>query len=401
MYDARLNLSRQVAADAREYFGAQVFETVVPRNVRLAEAPSFGKPIILYDVSSHRGAGLHGRSPSELMAPAPRRGGVRPTPAAGSAAIRGRGAAPARRMSAPTRRPAGSAAGSRRCSRRRQQSSSPPARSRVARCRACRSAEIRPNPFQPPQEFRAEELADLEASLKATGCCSPSPCAERRTGDGYELIAGERRFRAASRLGWTEIPAVVQGHRRPDAAHARPRREPAARRPQSARRGRRLPAAGRRVRADAAAGRRGRREGPDDGHQLLAAADAAGRPYGDGAGGRTHRGPRARAAAAGRRARDRRAGPGDRRARASACARSSGASARAAAGQPRASTPRRAARQARPDAEVRRIEDQLRRHFQTDVAISLSEAANGRVRIAFYSTDDLDRVLDLLGTRPD
>lgn len=52
MYDARLNLSRQVAADAREYFGAQVFETIIPRNVRLAEAPSFGKPIILYDLAS-------------------------------------------------------------------------------------------------------------------------------------------------------------------------------------------------------------------------------------------------------------------------------------------------------------------------------------------------------------
>ncbi len=52
MYDARLNLSRQVAADAREYFGNKVFQSVVPRNIRLAEAPSFGKPIILYDVAS-------------------------------------------------------------------------------------------------------------------------------------------------------------------------------------------------------------------------------------------------------------------------------------------------------------------------------------------------------------
>lgn len=52
MYDARLNLSRQVATDAREYFGAKVFEAVIPRNVRLAEAPSFGKPIIVYDVGS-------------------------------------------------------------------------------------------------------------------------------------------------------------------------------------------------------------------------------------------------------------------------------------------------------------------------------------------------------------
>jgi len=52
MYDARLNLSRQVATDAREYFGSQVFETVIPRNIRLAEAPSFGKPIIVYDLAS-------------------------------------------------------------------------------------------------------------------------------------------------------------------------------------------------------------------------------------------------------------------------------------------------------------------------------------------------------------
>ena len=52
MYDARLNLSRQVATDAREYFGQTVFQTVIPRNVRLAEAPSFGKPIILYDIGS-------------------------------------------------------------------------------------------------------------------------------------------------------------------------------------------------------------------------------------------------------------------------------------------------------------------------------------------------------------
>jgi chromosome partitioning protein len=52
MYDSRLNLSRQVASEAQEYFGGKVFRTVIPRNVRLAEAPSFGKPILLYDVHS-------------------------------------------------------------------------------------------------------------------------------------------------------------------------------------------------------------------------------------------------------------------------------------------------------------------------------------------------------------
>jgi chromosome partitioning protein len=52
MYDQRLNLSRQVAEEAIEYFGSSVFRSQIPRNVRLAEAPSFGKPILLYDVAS-------------------------------------------------------------------------------------------------------------------------------------------------------------------------------------------------------------------------------------------------------------------------------------------------------------------------------------------------------------
>jgi len=52
MYDGRLNLSKQVASEARRYFPEKVYETVIPRNVRLSEAPSFGKPVLMYDVSS-------------------------------------------------------------------------------------------------------------------------------------------------------------------------------------------------------------------------------------------------------------------------------------------------------------------------------------------------------------
>jgi chromosome partitioning protein len=52
MYDARLNLCKQVAEEAKEYFGPRMFGVSIPRNVRLAEAPSFGKPILLYDVQS-------------------------------------------------------------------------------------------------------------------------------------------------------------------------------------------------------------------------------------------------------------------------------------------------------------------------------------------------------------
>jgi chromosome partitioning protein len=52
MYDDRMNLARQVAEEVRNHFGEKVYKTVIPRNVRLGEAPSFGKPIILYDIRS-------------------------------------------------------------------------------------------------------------------------------------------------------------------------------------------------------------------------------------------------------------------------------------------------------------------------------------------------------------
>ena len=52
MFDTRLRLSNQVAAEVRRYFGDKVFKTIIPRNVRLSEAPSFGKPVILYDATS-------------------------------------------------------------------------------------------------------------------------------------------------------------------------------------------------------------------------------------------------------------------------------------------------------------------------------------------------------------
>ena len=52
MFDGRLNLSRQVAAEVKSYFGKKVFETSISRNVRLAEAPSHGQPVVLYDILS-------------------------------------------------------------------------------------------------------------------------------------------------------------------------------------------------------------------------------------------------------------------------------------------------------------------------------------------------------------
>jgi chromosome partitioning protein len=67
MYDGRNNLSRQVEEEVRSHFGEQVFKTVIPRNVRLSEAPSHGRPIILYDIAS-RGAAAYLELAGEIMA---------------------------------------------------------------------------------------------------------------------------------------------------------------------------------------------------------------------------------------------------------------------------------------------------------------------------------------------
>ncbi len=75
MYDERTTLSRQVATDLRSFFGTQIFQSVIPRNVRLAEAPSFGKPIILYDIHS-KGAEGYTQLAQEVIANAEKRAGT-------------------------------------------------------------------------------------------------------------------------------------------------------------------------------------------------------------------------------------------------------------------------------------------------------------------------------------
>ena len=72
MYDERTNLGQQVATDVREFFQEKVFRTVIPRNVRLGEAPSHGMPVIVYDAKS-RGAEAYEALAREMLerSPAP------------------------------------------------------------------------------------------------------------------------------------------------------------------------------------------------------------------------------------------------------------------------------------------------------------------------------------------
>ena len=83
MYDSRLRLAKQVAEEVQKYFGDKVFETIISRNVRLSESPSFGQPVVLYDALSIgsqnyidlaeeiRGNGKKPGSPDATGSPAP------------------------------------------------------------------------------------------------------------------------------------------------------------------------------------------------------------------------------------------------------------------------------------------------------------------------------------------
>jgi chromosome partitioning protein len=95
MYDDRTTLSKQVAADLRGFFGSQVFESVIPRNVRLAEAPSHGMPVIFYDIHS-KGAESYIQLAKEVIANAQKRlgqGTERANPGAGIGLAASAGAA--------------------------------------------------------------------------------------------------------------------------------------------------------------------------------------------------------------------------------------------------------------------------------------------------------------------
>jgi ParB family chromosome partitioning protein len=70
--------------------------------------------------------------------------------------------------------------------------------------------QIGRNPFQPRKEFNSEELGELQESLSSSGLLQPITVRRRPGKDGFELIAGERRLRAAMKLGWKEIPAIIK-----------------------------------------------------------------------------------------------------------------------------------------------------------------------------------------------
>lgn len=265
-------------------------------------------------------------------------------------------------------------------------------------------AQIRANPYQPRKEFRPEELADLESSLRTSGLLQPITVRPAPSGSGFELIAGERRFRAATRLGWTEIPAIVRetddrtlltlamvenlqradldpieeadGYHRLMEEFQLSQQEVAdvvgkdRSTVANALRLRQLPAAVRRLLQE---------KQLSAGHARALLPLGAERAITDLARDVVAQGLSVREVE--RRvnaARTKPATSGRKSAAAPAAAASGGST-----------------------AEVRQIEELLRKKLQTGVQLHLTGRDRGEVRIAFFSNDDLERVLELLGVRFD
>jgi ParB family chromosome partitioning protein len=264
--------------------------------------------------------------------------------------------------------------------------------------------QIRPNPFQPRQEFRPEQLADLEASLKVNGLLQPITVRPASSGTGFELIAGERRYRAATRLGWTEIPALVKTVDDRDAlslalvenlqradldpieeaeGYQRLQQEFSATQQQVADavgKDRSTVANALRLLQLPASVRRLLQEGQlSTGHARALLGLTSERAMADLA---------RETAAAGLSVRE-----VERRVKAARPATSSAIGAKPAT----AATPGAPAASSAAAAETRRLEELLRRRLQTQVQIAASGRDRGELRIAFTSNDDLERLLDLMG----
>ncbi|MEP7087282.1 MAG: ParB/RepB/Spo0J family partition protein [Gemmatimonadota bacterium] len=257
-------------------------------------------------------------------------------------------------------------------------------------------AEIRPNPFQPRKEFRQEELAELEASLRTNGLLQAITVRKSPTGIGYELIAGERRLRAAARIGWTRIQAVLkeiddralltmalvenlqradlnpieegEGYQRLVADFSLTQQEVA----EIVGKDRSTVANMLRLLNLPQTIRTMVRDGQlTVGHARALLAVPNQRDMLELAREIIAKGLTVRDV--------------EQRARATT-----------PPSPPRSSKQKRSQRASGLNAELKRLQDELRRHLQTDVTISVGEHERGTIEIAFYSSDDLERVLDLV-----
>ena len=251
-------------------------------------------------------------------------------------------------------------------------------------------ARVTPNPYQPRRHMDDAGLEELAASIREHGVLQPVLVTE--TLDGYQLIAGERRVRAARLAGPRADPRARPPARGPRPARGRARRERPARGPRPDRRGARLPPADRRVRADPGARRRARRQGAGDASRTRCGCSTSTRtsrrPSPTGGSREGHgRALGGLAASTARPTCSARCS-----ARACRCARPRSWCAGCAS---RASRRAPAAARRRLDPDLERVEEDLRQRLGTKVSLSRSRKG-GRIVIEYYSDEELGRLYERL-----
>jgi ParB family transcriptional regulator, chromosome partitioning protein len=257
-------------------------------------------------------------------------------------------------------------------------------------------SRVRSNPFQPRRDFARTELAELEASLSASGLLQPITV--RRRGDAYELIAGERRLRAATNLGWNEISAIVRDFDDQTMlvlALVENLQRSNLNAIEEARGYRRLIDDFKLTQQQVAEAVGKDRTTITNLLRVLSLPEPVQRMVEQGLLTTGH----ARALLA-LELPDAVAAIASEAVAKAMSVRDLEQRVRDATGKPAtgSSVKDRAKSGIRPapDPSIRRIEDDLRRHFQTDVQVTLTGPSKGAVEISFYSSDDLDRILDLV-----
>jgi ParB family chromosome partitioning protein len=271
---------------------------------------------------------------------------------------------------------------------------SQPSNSAASELQRIPTARIKPNPFQPRREFDPAALAELEASIRANGLLQPITV--RKKGETYELVTGERRLRAVTNLQWKDVPAVVRDFddqtllvvalvenlQRSDLNAI-----------EEARGYQRLLGEFSLTHQEVADAVGKDRSTITNLLRVLTLPDSVQKALeaGDLSAGHARALAGLDAADAVRLANEAITNglsvrQTEHRARANRTPSKS---------KPRTGKPHQA-RTSKGNPASRRFEDQLRRYLQTDVQIDLADDTKGAVRISFYSSEDLDRVIDLI-----
>ena len=185
MYDERTNLSRQVADEVRKSLKSVLFETIIPRSIRLAEAPSFGKPVVLYDTKS-RGAEAYLNLAQEIL------GEMKKALGKGIKAFI-------------------------------------PEEYGILKEETFAELEIEqlePNPIQPRMKFDEKAIEELAQSIREAGILQPIIVVP--DGGSYKILIGERRWRAAQKAGLRKVPVLIRNIPEKNAARGFAHRESAA-----------------------------------------------------------------------------------------------------------------------------------------------------------------------------